>query len=89
MRAAFLQDAPRLQREIRQALHAQDLAQVALYAHSMKGNAGYFAATALQDICKEIEQLADAGDSSAVALRLPQFEQALQQLLLQLQAAPE
>jgi len=77
MLKAFLTEAPRLRAVIKSSLETGDAPAIALAAHSLKGSAGYFGASELQHICKEIEAGADAADLAFVARLLYTFEEAV------------
>ena len=53
----FLEDAPKLIRELSSALQAQDSASFRRAAHSLKSNAATFGANHLSALAKELETL--------------------------------
>jgi signal transduction histidine kinase/DNA-binding response OmpR family regulator/HPt (histidine-containing phosphotransfer) domain-containing protein len=55
---SFLEDAPTLLADMRQALEAGDAPGVRMNAHSLKSNSADFGATTLHALCKELEQRA-------------------------------
>jgi len=67
MLRAFLTEAPRLLAAVSSGLEASDAPAIALAAHSLRGSAGYFGASELQEICRRIEAAADAHDLSLVS----------------------
>ena len=77
MAQAFMQETPRLQAAIHQALAANDLRTLALHAHSIKGSAGYFGATELQAVCYRLEQAADQADLAEILRKIDEFDQAV------------
>jgi two-component system sensor histidine kinase/response regulator len=56
----FLRDAPRMLSEMRQALEAGDAEVLRRVAHSLKSNSDSFGATALGDLCRELERMGKA-----------------------------
>jgi len=73
----FVAEAPRLLAAVRSGLDAGDAKAIALAAHSLKGSAGYFSAIDLQEICRQIEAAADAGDLVVVTSRIGEFAAAV------------
>ncbi|MDQ4081457.1 MAG: PAS domain S-box protein [Actinomycetota bacterium] len=57
----FLAEAPGLLATLRSALEREDAAEVRRVAHTLKSNARTFGATALADVCQELESRAKAG----------------------------
>jgi len=57
----FLEDAPRLLADMRQALAQGDAAGLRLAAHSLKSNSADFGAMTLSGICRELEGIGKAG----------------------------
>jgi len=76
MQRAFVTEAPRLLALVKSSLEGGDAKAIALAAHSLKGSAGYFDAVELQEICRQIEAAADAGDLSLVRSQLGAFANA-------------
>lgn len=72
----FLQDTPLRLKELSDAVAAGDVAVAIRAAHSIKGSAGNFGATALARLALECEIAAKTVHLSAVAARMPQLEQA-------------
>lgn len=58
----FMDDAARLQAEIREAIARQDGAALQRAAHSLSGTAGFFKAQAVYDLARRLESLARAED---------------------------
>jgi HPt (histidine-containing phosphotransfer) domain-containing protein len=53
---SFLEDAPVLLADLRQALEEGNAPGVRMHAHSLKSNSADFGATRLNALCKELEQ---------------------------------
>jgi CheY-like chemotaxis protein len=58
---AFLEDAPQLLADMRQAVEQGDAAGLRLAAHSLKSNSADFGAIALSNLCRELEGMGKAG----------------------------
>ncbi|MDB4987548.1 MAG: hybrid sensor histidine kinase/response regulator, partial [Myxococcaceae bacterium] len=63
----FSEQAPRYLEVARVALDVGDLQAVAKAAHTMKSSSGYLGARRVAELCKQLEQLAKAGDGAAVS----------------------
>ena len=63
----FGEQAPRYIEVARVALDVDDLQAVAKAAHTMKSSSGYLGARRVSELCKQLEQLARAGDKLAVS----------------------
>jgi PAS domain S-box-containing protein len=74
MFATFIADAPGMLAEMRQALGRGDAAALRLAAHSLKSNSADFGATALADLCRELEMMAKAGTLEGAAEKLGSIE---------------
>jgi HPt (histidine-containing phosphotransfer) domain-containing protein len=74
MAQTFLEDGPLLLRQLRLALEEGDAAKTRLAAHSLKGNAAEFGATAFCDTCQKIEDLAVTGELVVARDLLPTAE---------------
>jgi two-component system, sensor histidine kinase and response regulator len=57
----YLADAPRFMTELRQAVAASDCRSVMDTAHKLKGSSANLGAERLEEICRELEQIARAG----------------------------
>ncbi len=57
----FLEDTPRRMLLLRHAFDAGDTAAISREAHALKGSCGQFGAWALEDCCRELEQLGRQG----------------------------
>ena len=69
----FLEDAPRLLADMRQALKDNDPDAFRRAAHSLKSNAASFGALSLSAQAKELEQLAKTGTLDGARGRLEQL----------------
>ncbi len=58
----FLEDAPRLLEEIRQALARQDAAGLGRSAHAFKGSAGYVGGVRAAEVAQRLETMGTSGD---------------------------
>ncbi len=72
---AFLEDAPVMIRDMREALQTQDVESLRRNAHSLKSNANTFGATELGILAKDLEYMArennlDVGDRLDVLERV-------------------
>ncbi|MDB4977665.1 MAG: Histidine kinase [Myxococcaceae bacterium] len=63
----FDEQAPRYLEVARVALDVGDLQAVAKAAHAMKSSSGYLGARRVSELCRQLEQLAKAGDGAAVS----------------------
>jgi HPt (histidine-containing phosphotransfer) domain-containing protein len=70
----FLQDTPLRIKELSEAVSAGDAAVAMRAAHSIKGSAGNFGATAFARLAFECEIAAKAGSLTEVAKKLPTLE---------------
>ncbi|RLC67260.1 MAG: hypothetical protein DRI48_02770 [Chloroflexi bacterium] len=70
----FLEDAPQLLAEIRRAVEDEDAPALHRAAHTLKSNSAEFGATALSDLCRELETMAQANALDEAADRLAQAE---------------
>jgi len=71
---AFLDDAPRLLAGMRQALEDGDAALLRRSAHNLKSNGAEFGATALSELCQEMETTARAGALAGALEELARIE---------------
>jgi CheY-like chemotaxis protein len=85
----FLEDAPQLLRQLRNALVAGDASTVRLVAHGLKSNGAEFGALAFSNLCKELEMLGRAGQLDGAAALLDRIEVAYQHVEAELRAALE
>jgi len=63
----FLQDCPKLAADMQAAGASGDAVALRRAAHTLKSNSRTFGATALADICQEIEERAATGNLDGVA----------------------
>jgi HPt (histidine-containing phosphotransfer) domain-containing protein len=70
----FLTDAPQMLMDMRQALADGNAALLRRSAHSLKSNSAEFGATALSALCRELEELAQAGALDGVSEKITQAE---------------
>jgi PAS domain S-box-containing protein len=70
----FLADAPGMLAEMRQSLVQEDAATLRRVAHSLKSNSNDFGASALADLCRELEMMAKAGALDGAAEKLALIE---------------
>lgn len=59
---AFLNDAHRRVAEMAHGIEAQDPQRVDMAAHALKGSCAYLGATRLAELCRALEEKAEAGD---------------------------
>ncbi|HEU5314920.1 MAG TPA: response regulator, partial [Chloroflexota bacterium] len=78
--ATFLEDAPRLLAQLRQAVESGDAATVRLVAHGLKSNGAEFGAATFSDLCKTLETKSRAADLDGAAPLLAQIEAAYAQV---------
>jgi two-component system sensor histidine kinase/response regulator len=76
-----------LLRDLRKAVgrHATD--EVARLCHRLKGSAGAFEAMEICDLAQKMERMAEQGDESGVAALVPDLEQAVSALRIELERA--
>jgi HPt (histidine-containing phosphotransfer) domain-containing protein len=72
----FLEDAPKLIKELETALAAGDAESFRRAAHSLKSNAASFGALHLSSLSKELEMLAKENKLSEVGSRITVLEEA-------------
>ena len=80
IRVAFVADLEGRLRELDAALAAQDRDNAGRLLHGLKGSAAYLDETQLHMLCTEMEEAADAGRWTQVALHLPQLRALLAQI---------
>jgi signal transduction histidine kinase/DNA-binding response OmpR family regulator/HPt (histidine-containing phosphotransfer) domain-containing protein len=71
---SFLEDAPVLLADLRQALEAGNAVGVRMHAHSLKSNSADFGASKLNALCKELEQRGRNEELDGAAELLAQAE---------------
>jgi HPt (histidine-containing phosphotransfer) domain-containing protein len=80
----YLEDAPRLVREMRDALSAGDADAFRRAAHSLKSNSATFGAMHLSGLAKDLELLAKENNLEAAANQLPALQRALEAAMAEL-----
>ena len=80
IRVAFVADLEGRLRELDAALAAQDSDNAGRLLHGLKGSAAYLDETQLHMLCTEMEEAADGGRWTQVALHLPQLRALLAQI---------
>jgi len=70
----FLEDAPQDLTRMRQALESQDAALLRRAAHSLKSNSAEFGASALHQMCKQMEKMGKQGIFDGAAERVSEIE---------------
>lgn len=72
----FLQDTPLRLKELAEAITTGDAVVATRAAHSIKGSAGNFGATALARVALDCETAAKAGQLAEVTAKMPALEEA-------------
>jgi PAS domain S-box-containing protein len=72
----FLDDAPHLLADMRQAVERGDAAGLRIAAHGLKSNSAEFGALALSALCRELEAMGKTGTLGGAAGRIAQAEAA-------------
>jgi signal transduction histidine kinase/CheY-like chemotaxis protein/streptogramin lyase len=80
IRVAFVADLEGRLRELDAALAAQDSDNAGRLLHGLKGSAAYLDETQLHMLCTEMEEAADGGRWTQVAMHLPQLRALLAQI---------
>jgi HPt (histidine-containing phosphotransfer) domain-containing protein len=70
----FLEDAPGLMADMRRAVEEGDAALLRRSAHSLKSNSAEFGATDLRNMCRELEDLGEAGTLDGTPAKIAQIE---------------
>jgi HPt (histidine-containing phosphotransfer) domain-containing protein len=76
----FLEDGPGLIDEMRRAIESGDAAALRLAAHTLKGNAAEFGATALSRLARDVEAIGAAGGVAGAAVLVGQAQDGLAQV---------
>ncbi len=76
----FFDEATGWKRALRASLSTGDLANIQRIAHTLRGSASIFGAVRLVEICGELEVFAFNQDAEGCELRLPLFEDALEEV---------
>ena len=77
----FVEDAPDLVRQLDEALTANNFAEVARFAHSLKGLAANFDAIACCDAAQDVEQLGLSKDVSNSSPKVEHLKEQVTALL--------
>ena len=72
--ALYLEDAPARLAHIREAVQEGDGAQLANAAHALKSSSGNIGASAVRDLCGELESLGRNGTMNHAAAKMQQLE---------------
>lgn len=80
----FLEDAPKLMKELRSSLQAKDADTFRRAAHSLKSNAATFGAKRMSELARELEQIAKDNKLAEVGDRLATLEQTYQAVAAEL-----
>lgn len=72
--ATFLEDAPGMLDEMEQAANEKDAEKLRLVSHSLKTNSAQFGATALFELCRDIEAQAKDGEFASALIEQAQTE---------------
>jgi signal transduction histidine kinase/DNA-binding response OmpR family regulator len=83
---SFLEDAPQLLTTLRQASEQGDAAGMRLAAHTLKSNAADFGAMRFSNLCKELEQLGQAGTLDGATALVEQVEVEYEKVRMALKA---
>ena len=84
----FVEEAPRLERQMREAIKVGDCEKLSFAAHTLKGALGNFCASGTYEAAKELEMLARQGDITGAGKVFPRLEENLHNLLSALVSLP-
>jgi CheY-like chemotaxis protein/HPt (histidine-containing phosphotransfer) domain-containing protein len=82
----FLEDAPQLLNNLRQALDNRDAAGIRLAAHSLKSNGAEFGATTFSALCKQLEMSGKSGELTGAEVLLNQVKEEFENVKAALEA---
>jgi CheY-like chemotaxis protein/HPt (histidine-containing phosphotransfer) domain-containing protein len=82
----FLEDAPQLLDDLRQALAEKNPASVRLAAHSLKSNGAEFGATTFADLCLQLEMLGKSGQLAGAEALLTHVKEEFEKVKSALEA---
>ena len=85
----FLEDAPIKLNSIKTGFAKRDMHQVEKAAHSMKGSAGNLGATAVQDLCDQLQNACRLANPEKIAGLVTQLEAPFAQVLRDLRTLLE
>lgn len=83
---SFLEDSPKLLKEMQQDLLSQDLEGVERHAHTLKSSSRLFGAETFARQCQALENVAKQADVSAVTTQVPKLCQNFQMVARVLKA---
>jgi HPt (histidine-containing phosphotransfer) domain-containing protein len=78
----FLKDAPQQLNMMQQCLKKQDVLQLRLHAHALRGSAANFGATAVREVSRELEKASLDHDLEGATVLVSQLAQHLEVLKL-------
>jgi HPt (histidine-containing phosphotransfer) domain-containing protein len=84
---SFLEEAPPLVANLRQALEGEDAAELRRAAHTIKSSSHDFGATNLAELCQELENMGKADTLDGAAELVAQVEGEYEQVRVALEAA--
>lgn len=84
IQAIFVKNVPRQMEKLREAIAAQDISQIELLSHSIKGAASMVGALPLMDEAGKVEQAAMGGDSEMVRVHFEGMSEELTKVLTSL-----
>jgi signal transduction histidine kinase/CheY-like chemotaxis protein/HPt (histidine-containing phosphotransfer) domain-containing protein len=82
----FLEDAPQLLNDLRQALDKEDSSGVRLAAHSLKSNGADFGARTFSSLCQQLEMLGKSGQLTRAEALLDQVKEEFKKVKVALEA---
>src|SRR5438046_640068 len=85
----FQDDFPRHLEALRRAVSANDLHEVKVASHTIKGMLSNLAVSRAATLAGQLEQLAGAGSAAAIPAALAEFEQEADGLLVEMQIRGE
>ncbi len=85
----FIEDAPRLETQMREALLEGDSEKLSFAAHTLKGALANFCASATYEAAKKMEAFARQGDMISAGKVFPYLEEHLHKLLSALTSLPQ
>jgi CheY-like chemotaxis protein/HPt (histidine-containing phosphotransfer) domain-containing protein len=89
LHVVFVEDAREGLGSLRAAAAARDVGELQARAHKLKGSAGSVGATAMGDLCRRIEEEADAGDFDDLERVLSELESEITEVVAALARAAQ
>jgi CheY-like chemotaxis protein len=83
----FLENAPKVMEELKQALKEKDLSLIKVKAHTMKGSSGNVSADAINSLASEIENLAKNGKLDKIDILVKEMEEKLNNSIFSITSA--